>query len=133
MMSLSVFSQSGYPKVLIESNDTFVVLTLDQVDSLNIQYTNLKYCRNYTDSLEKAESSLNKMVFRYWEIIKNLQDKEALSLEERKATDEFINWLREELEQATVDKQKCTKQNKKLKKVIIGETILLILVIIIAL
>ena len=59
MMSLSSFSQrileeSDFPVKIVYQEKERVLITLDQVDSLNIAFANLEECEEYEDSLEST-------------------------------------------------------------------------------
>ena len=59
MMSLCSFSQrtlkeSDFPVKIVYQEKERVLITLDQVDSLNIAFSNLEECIEYEDSLEST-------------------------------------------------------------------------------
>ena len=110
MMSLSSFSQkilkeSDFPVKIVYQEKERVLITLDQVDSLNIAFANLEECSEYQDSLEITLVKYKKLIETGKEVEQSLRG--IMSTKDKIIQES--NTLTEKLE------EQKNKQKKKLK------------------
>jgi len=109
-MSLSSFSQkilkeSDFPVKIVYQEKERVLITLDQVDSLNIAFANLEECSEYQDSLEITLVKYKKLIETGKEVEQSLRG--IMSTKDKIIQES--NTLTEKLE------EQKNKQKKKLK------------------
>jgi hypothetical protein len=77
LASLSVLSQSEYPKLYVLNNDTFCLLTIDQVNTVNVSFVRLDGCNMMVDTLNKLVLQQDVAIKHYQEL-SNEQDNKML-------------------------------------------------------
>jgi len=131
MMSLLSYSQrileeSDFPIKIVYQNSERVLITLDQVDSLNLAFANLEECDEYQDSLEVT-------IARYKSIIKEGKEVEQSLRGLVSSKDRIIeesNSLSKVLEDDNIKKAKRLKLFKRTTEILGGvATVLLIILL----
>ena len=132
MMSLSSFSQrilkeSEFPVKIVYQEKERVLITLDQVDSLNIAFSNLTECIEYQDSLEITIVKYKELITTGKEVEQSLRG--ILSVKD--------NLIQESTQLSKVLEEDNKKKKKKLKlfklstEVLGGAAVALILLLLI--
>ena len=132
MMSLLSYSQrilkeSDFPVKIVYQDSERVLITLNQVDSLNLAFANLEECEEYEDSLESS-------IVKYKEIIVKGKEVEAGLLTIIKTKDCIIEEseaFSEELKKDNNKKKKRLKFFKLSTEILGGAVIVLLLVLLI--
>jgi len=99
---------SKYPKKYIYQGDTVVLITMAQVDSLNISYARIDQYKELSDSLKSAVEGYEIVVIKDKKIIQELERKVNLK-------DGVIEQTEVIAEEYKKDKEKLEKKNKRLK------------------
>ncbi len=132
MMSLLSYSQrileeSDFPVKIVYQDSERVLITLDQVDSLNLTFANLEECEEYGDSLHSAIDQYKEIITKGKEVEESLaglvKQKDAI-IEESK---EFNEGLKEDINK----KKKKIKLFKLSTEVLGGAVVVLLLVLLI--
>ncbi len=95
-------ANSEYPKIIVYKGDTLVLITLGQVDSLNITYTIVDEYKELSDSLKSSVAGYELVIIKDKEIIRELREKNEIH-------DQIV-------EQKNIVNEELKKDNKKLKK-----------------
>lgn len=131
MMSLLSYSQrileeSDFPIKIVYQDSERVLITLDQVDSLNLAFANLEECDEYQDSLEVT-------IARYKSIVKEGKEVEQSLRGLVSSKDRIIeesNSLSKVLEDDNIKKAKRLKLFKRTTEILGGvATVLLIILL----
>lgn len=97
-----------YPKKVVYQGDTVVMITMAQVDSMNIAYASINQNQELNDSLRSAIEGYEVVVIKDKEIISELESKGELK-------DEIIAQKDVIVEEQEKEKKKLIKKNKRLK------------------
>lgn len=77
--SVKTWGQSSeYPKKIVYEGDTLVLITMDQVDSLNITYATVDEYKELSDSLNSSIVGYELVIVKDKEIIKEIKEKVKL-------------------------------------------------------
>jgi len=132
MMSLWSYSQrileeSDFPVKIVYQNSERVIITLDQVDSLNIAFANLEECEEYEDSLHSAIEEYKEIIIKGKEVEESLaglvKQKDAIIVESKE--------FNEQLKEDNNKKKKKLKFFKLSTEVLGGAVAVLLLVLLI--
>ena len=84
-----------YPKLLISNQDTFLILTIDQIKKLNIEHIEKNKFKELTDSLNKQVENYELVVIQDKELINNLKEqlilKDNIIIEKDGINEELTN------------------------------------------
>lgn len=99
---------SEYPKKIVYQGDTLVLITLDQVDSLNITYSVVDQYKELSDSLKSSIKEYEIVVLKDKEIIEELEKKVEIH-------DQILEQKNIIIQEERGEKEKYQKKNKRLK------------------
>ena len=125
--SQRILKESDFPVKIVYQDSERVLITLNQVDSLNLAFANLEECEEYEDSLESS-------IVKYKEIIVKGKEVEAGLLTIIKTKDGIIEEseaFSEELKKDNNKKKKRLKFFKLSTEILGGAVIVLLLVLLI--
>lgn len=70
LFPIFIFSQEKYPSIIVVNNDTLVAISMANVDSINIAYSNLDECSEMLDIQDTHIIDLDKIIIGERSIIK---------------------------------------------------------------
>lgn len=132
MMSLWSYSQrilgeSDFPVKIVYQDSERVLITLNQVDSLNVAFANLEECEEYEDSLHSAIDGYKEVIIKGQEVEESLaglvKQKDAIIVESKE--------FNEQLKEDNNKKKKKLKFFKLSTEVLGGAVVVLLLVLLI--
>lgn len=100
--------ENVYPKKIVYEGDTLVLITMDQVDSLNITYATVDEYKELSDSLSSSIDGYEVVIVKDKEIIKELEEKVDIKNAIIVEKDVII-------EEHEKDNKKLKRKNKRLK------------------
>lgn len=117
-----IFSQEypEYPKMVIQGGDTLVMITIPQVDSINITYITLDEYREKNDSLHSAVDSMRIIIGKDDELMKVLEERIAIK-------DTIIEKKDEIIEIQDIEMEKKDKKIRRLRIIKIGLVVLCVI------
>ena len=127
MYSQKILQESDFPVKVEYQGANRVLITLDQVDSLNLTYSHLEQCDEYTDSLELNIRSYMRLVNQGKKIEHNLKaiidDKDEII----SANNEIVK----EYENRDAEQKRKIKILKLTRNILAGATAVLLILILI--
>ena len=130
MMSLLSYSQrilkeSDFPVKIVYQDSERVLITLNQVDSLNLAFANLEECSEYQDSLEVTVTKYKIIIQEGKEVEQSLRGLVSIKDKVIKESDS----LSELLEKDNIKKTKRLKLFKRTTEILGGVAVVLIIVL----
>ena len=124
-----VFSQSGFPKILIINGDTLVAITKNQRDKINLVKIERDYYKQYADSLEVGAYLQEVALVDCKELNKHfereIEANNLLNKEQRR----FIKELREDYKEHSMKIEKLEKTLTLVGGYSIAVTIILLIIL----
>jgi len=127
LLFLTTYCRNEYPRIIVYEGDTLVLITMNQVDSLNITYATVDEYKEFNDSLKASIIEYELVIIKDKQIIKNLTDK-------NKACTGVVGEKDIIIEEHEKDNKKLKNKNKRLKffnRILTATTTVLAVVVVI--
>lgn len=115
MIANCSFSQTGYPKKLVIGNDTVIVMTSKQLQSVNALYLNYNECKETNDILSNGIDSCYRLFSLYDSTNSNLANQIILLKDKIETRDTIISYAIDQEKQYIKKIDRLSKTNKVIK------------------